>query len=98
MDVDEIVLALSALAKRTRLQAFRLLVANEPHGIVAKDLGKLMGIRKHAASSHLATLAKAGLVLGARQDGTMIYRANLVFYDELTRYLAVDIRGGPPPG
>jgi len=46
---NELIAALSALGKRTRLEAFRLLAASEPKGLAAKELGKLLGIRKHAA-------------------------------------------------
>ena len=63
MDDMVIINALAALAQPTRLQTFRLLIGSEPGGIPAGELARLAEVPQNTMSTHLAVLARAGLVL-----------------------------------
>ncbi|MDR3471096.1 MAG: metalloregulator ArsR/SmtB family transcription factor [Devosia sp.] len=94
MDNEEAVAALGALAQRTRLETFRLLVAHEPDGVPAGEVARLVGVPQNTMSTHLAILARVGLVTGDRQSRSIIYRANLERFRELSLYLIKDCCGG----
>jgi ArsR family transcriptional regulator len=96
MDNIEIIDALSALAQTTRLEAFRLLVNHEPDGVSAGELSRLIAIPQNTMSTHLAILARAGLVHSERQSRMIIYRANLERFREVTLFLLKDCCGGRP--
>jgi ArsR family transcriptional regulator len=96
MDNDLAVEALSALAQPTRLETFRLLVKNEPAGLAAGEIARATGVPQNTLSSHLRILAQAGLVSGERQSRSIVYRARLDRFRELTLYLIKDCCGGNP--
>jgi DNA-binding transcriptional ArsR family regulator len=96
MDNIEAVDALSALAQTTRLHAFRLLVSREPEGIPAGELARLVAIPQNTMSTHLSILARAGLVRGERQSRSIIYRADLERFREVTLFLLKDCCGCRP--
>ena len=94
MDNSEAIAALAALAQPTRLDVFRLLVAREPDGIAAGDLARLVEAPQNTVSTHLAILARAGLIVGERQIRSIIYRADLERFREVALYLLKDCCGG----
>jgi ArsR family transcriptional regulator, arsenate/arsenite/antimonite-responsive transcriptional repressor len=94
MDEAQTIAALAALAQSTRLKAFRLLVEREPEGIPAGDLARLVGVPQNTMSAHLSILANAGLVSGERQSRSVIYRADLERFRQVTLYLIKDCCGG----
>ncbi len=96
MDLSEIVAALAALAQPTRLETFRLLVAREPEGVPAGEIARAMEVPANTMSSHLAILARTGLVMGARHGRTITYRANLDRFRAMTLFLLKDCCGGRP--
>lgn len=96
MDTLEVIDALSALAQTTRLDTFRLLVSREPDGVAAGELARLVGIPQNTMSTHLAILARAGLVRGERQSRSIIYRADLQRFREVTLFLLKDCCSGRP--
>ena len=96
MDSTIAIAALAALAQTTRLEAFRLLVSREPDGVAAGELARLLAIPQNTMSSHLAVLARAGLVLNERRSRSIIYRADLVRYREVVQFLVQDCCGGRP--
>jgi len=96
MDDTEVIAALSALAQTTRLDTFRLLVSREPEGVPAGELARLMAIPQNTMSTHLAILARTGLVRGDRQSRSIIYRADLERFREVTLFLLKDCCGGRP--
>jgi ArsR family transcriptional regulator len=96
MDNIEIIAALSALAQATRLDTFRLLVSREPDGVAAGELARLVAIPQNTMSTHLAILARAGLVRGERQSRSIIYRADLQRFREVALFLLKDCCGGRP--
>ena len=74
MEIDDAVTALSALAQKTRLSIFRLLVEAGPEGIPAGRIGEALDAAPATLSFHLKELSHAGLV-SSRQDGRFIYYA-----------------------
>jgi ArsR family transcriptional regulator len=96
MENVEVIDALSALAQTTRLDTFRLLVSREPEGVAAGELARLAGVPQNTMSTHLAILARAGLVRGERQSRLIIYRADLERFREVTLFLLKDCCGGRP--
>jgi DNA-binding transcriptional ArsR family regulator len=81
---------LAALAHPTRLAAFRLLVKHEPDGLSTGQLVDESGLSQSTFSTHLAVLAKAGLVTADKQGRQQIQRANIDALRELMTFLAKD--------
>ncbi|MFZ2109280.1 MAG: metalloregulator ArsR/SmtB family transcription factor [Roseiarcus sp.] len=96
MDSREVITALSALAQPTRLDTFRLLVSREPEGLAAGELARLIEVPQNTMSTHLAILARAGLVRGERHRRSIIYRADLERFREVILFLLEDCCGGRP--
>ena len=96
METNDVIDALSALAQATRLDTFRLLVTREPEGVPAGELARLIGVPQNTMSTHLAILARAGLVRGERQSRSIIYRADLDRFRKITLFLLKDCCGGKP--
>ncbi|MDQ0320246.1 DNA-binding transcriptional ArsR family regulator [Pararhizobium capsulatum DSM 1112] len=94
MDETNTIAALAALAQPTRLQTFRLLVEREPEGVAAGELARLIGVPQNTMSAHLSILATAGLISGERQSRSIIYRADLDHFRQVTLYLLQDCCGG----
>ncbi|MBN8945462.1 MAG: helix-turn-helix transcriptional regulator [Rhizobiales bacterium] len=96
MESTAAILALAALAQSTRLDTFRLLVARQPEGVPAGELARLMEVPQNTMSAHLAVLSRAGLITGERQSRSIIYRADLEHFREVTLFLLKDCCGGRP--
>lgn len=93
MDNDEALTALAALAQDTRLDAFRLLVRHEPDGLPAGELAAQLAVPQNTLSTHLAILARAGLVSAQRQGRSIVYRAGIERLQALSLYLLRDCCG-----
>lgn len=96
MENNTAINVLAALAQATRLETFRTLVRHEPDGVPAGELAKMLDVPQNTMSAHLATLARAGLVTSERQSRSIIYRANLDGFRDLTLFLLKDCCGGSP--
>jgi ArsR family transcriptional regulator, arsenate/arsenite/antimonite-responsive transcriptional repressor len=94
MEKESAILALAALAQNTRLDTFRLLVKSEPEGVPAGELARTIGVPQNTMSAHLAILSRAGLIIGERQSRSIIYRANLKAFQDLTLFMVQDCCGG----
>jgi ArsR family transcriptional regulator len=94
MDDIQAINALAALAQNSRLEAFRLLVKNEPEGVPAGELARMLAVPQNTMSAHLAILSRTGLITGERQSRSIIYRANLVHLNQLILFLLKDCCGG----
>lgn len=87
-------LALSALSQPTRVEVFRLLVRHEPDGRPAGEIAQALGVPANTLSSHLAVLARAGLVTSERRSRSIIYRADLEGLRTVILFLLKDCCGG----
>ena len=96
MTTDAALLALAALAHPTRLNAFRLLVRYEPEGLSTGQLVKHSGLTQSTFSTHLAVLAKAGLVKSEKLGRQQIQRADIDTLRDLMLFLAKDCCQGRP--
>ncbi|KAB0537328.1 DNA-binding transcriptional ArsR family regulator [Pseudochrobactrum saccharolyticum] len=94
MENETAITALAALAQTTRLETFRLLVKHEPNGLPAGELARVLDVPQNTMSAHLATLSRAGLIKGERQSRSIIYRADLDVFRELTLFMIKDCCGG----
>ncbi|KQY16721.1 ArsR family transcriptional regulator [Rhizobium sp. Root73] len=94
MENNSAISALSALAQATRLETFRTLVRHEPEGVPAGELARMLDVPQNTMSAHLATLARAGLIKSERQSRSIIYRADLDVFRDLTLFLLKDCCGG----
>ncbi|HQT66557.1 MAG: transcriptional regulator [Rhodospirillales bacterium 20-60-12] len=94
MDIQTAIAGFAALAQPTRLESFRLLVRHEPAGLPAGEIARLLDIPQNTMSTHLAILARAGLVGQERQSRSMIYRADLDRLRALLLYVLKDCCGG----
>lgn len=90
MNGDAALLALAALAHPTRLYAFRHLVEHEPEGLSTGQLVEHSGLTQSTFSTHLAVLARAGLVRSHKQGRHVIQRADIGALRDLMLFLAKD--------
>lgn len=96
MTNDKALLTLAALAHATRLDAFRRLVQHEPSGLSTGQLVEASGLTQSTFSTHLAVLAKAGLITTEKRGRSMIQRANIDALRGLMLFLAKDCCQGRP--
>ena len=90
MEDDSALMTLAALAHPTRLAAFRTLVKHEPDGLSTGQLVAESGLSQSTFSTHLAVLAKAGLVTADKQGRQQIQRASIDTLRALMTFLAKD--------
>ena len=88
--------ALAALGQPTRLQIFQLLMRAQPDGQLAGSIAQAIGCPHNTLSSHLAILARAGLVRGTRDGRAIVYRADVENMRALVSYLVNDCCNGHP--
>jgi DNA-binding transcriptional ArsR family regulator len=90
METETALSALAALAHPTRLSTFRLLVQHEPEGLSTGQLVEDSGLTQSTFSTHLAVLAKAGLVSSEKRGRQQIQRASIDTLRALMIFLAKD--------
>lgn len=96
MENSDAVDVFTALAQATRLDAFRLIMAHEPHGLPAGEVARRLEVPQNTMSSHLAVLTRAGLISAERHSRSIIYRAELDRVREVASFLVSDCCGGRP--
>lgn len=96
MDIESSVATLSSLAQATRLEAFRLLVRNEPNGLPAGEIARLLGVPHNTMSSHLNILNHTGLVTSERLGRSIVYRVDMGVVRGFFVYLLKDCCDGRP--
>jgi ArsR family transcriptional regulator len=88
--------ALAALGQPTRLEVFRMLMRREPDGVTAGAIAEAIGCAHNTLSSHLAILARAGLVRATRDGRSITYRADIEGMRALVDFLVTDCCDGHP--
>lgn len=96
MNTDTALAAFAALSHPTRLSAFRLLIEHEPAGLTTGQLVEASRLSQSTFSTHLAVLAKAGLVRSEKQGRQQIQRASIAALRDLMLFLAKDCCKGRP--
>lgn len=92
----EALTCLAALSHPTRLATFRTLVRHEPAGLATGEIAQAMGMTQSTFSTHLAVLARAGLVRAERNGRNQIQRADIAALRALMVFLAKDCCQGSP--
>lgn len=85
-----------ALSSPIRLDLFRLLVKNAPHGLVQGEIAKHLALPSTNLSFHLKALVQSGLVDVAREGRFMRYKANIPLMLEIIAYLTSECCSGNP--
>jgi ArsR family transcriptional regulator len=88
--------ALAALGQPTRLEIFRLLLRREPGGLAAGAVAEAVGCANNTLSTHLSILARSGLIRGARDGRSIVYRADIEGMRALVAFLITDCCDGHP--
>jgi len=96
MDEKDALLAFAALSQSTRLAVFRLLITHEPEGLPAGEVARALEVPQNTLSTHLAVLARAGLVEAERRSRSIIYRARPARVRGLADFLMRDCCRGHP--
>ncbi len=96
MDDSGVILTLGALAQTTRLDVFKLLVRNEPNGVAAGEISRILDVPHNTLSTHLGILSRSGLIRSKRYSRSIVYRADLERFQALTLFLVADCCGGNP--
>lgn len=86
----------AALSQATRLDTFRLLMEHEPDGLPAGEIARCLEVPQNTMSSHLAILARAGLIESERHSRSIVYRAVVDRVREIASFLVQDCCGGRP--
>ena len=102
-DPEKIVVRLESLASPVRLEVFRLLVEQEPKGLVSGEIAEHLGQPHNGISFHLKNLQHAGLITVQREGRYQRYRAAMPVVRALVTYLTENCCRGtqsctPPDG
>jgi DNA-binding transcriptional ArsR family regulator len=96
MESEDAILALAALAQSTRLEVFRLMAKHEPDGLAAGAVARALVVPQNTMSAHLAILTRARLVTSQRRSRSIVYRADLDYFQRVALFLLQDCCGGRP--
>ncbi|WP_201551086.1 ArsR/SmtB family transcription factor [Psychrobacter fjordensis] len=96
MEITNAIASFAALSQETRLNAFRLLVSQEPEGLPAGEIARQLTVPHNTMSAHLSVLARAGWVVSQRQSRQIIYRASLSHMEAVVQFLLQDCCAGHP--
>ena len=95
MDKDAKLLALSAIAHRSRLAIFRMLVGVGPRGLPAGEISERLGMVRSSLSFHLKDMSRANLVSGRREGTFIYYSAALDTAHEVIEFLTENCLSSP---
>lgn len=97
MNSESTVVALEALAQKTRLATVDLLARSGPEGLSAGEIAKQLGVAQNTLSGHLAILNRGGMVLAERKSRSIIYRANIAAIRDLLAYIGAITHASTDP-
>ena len=83
----EVIAAFSALSQATRLAAVGLLAEVGSDGMAVGEIARRLDVPGNTLSTHLAILARCGLVAAERRSRSIVYRADLGRLRALSRHL-----------
>lgn len=84
MKINRAIDNLHALAQKTRLRVFRLLVRAGPEGMAATEIAQRLGVPAATMSFHLGQLGRAGLIVPTREGRSIRYAVD---FDAMRRLL-----------
>lgn len=87
MKIQQVVVALEAIAQESRLGIYRLLVQASPEGLAAGRIAERMKLPPPTLSFHLAQLKRCGMVACQRHGTSLVYSANFDAMNEIVGYL-----------
>jgi ArsR family transcriptional regulator, arsenate/arsenite/antimonite-responsive transcriptional repressor len=87
LEQAEAIAALGALAQVTRLQLYRLLLAQGAAGMSAGNIAERLGVAPSSLSFHLTELVQAGLITQIRAGRQLIYAMQPSTMAALLQYL-----------
>lgn len=93
MEPESITKALSALAQKTRLKVFRLLLEHGEKGMPATVIAEKLGIKQNLMSAHLSVLANAGLTTTRREGRNIFHAINHNQAEALVSFFVCDCFG-----
>lgn len=96
MEISDAVGAFNALAQKSRLEIFRLLVQCGPEGMAAGDIARRLELPHNTLSFHIAILSRAMLVSSRKDGRSIIYSVDLNGTRELLSFLVEDCCHGQP--
>lgn len=96
MEINPAINALAALAHKSRLSVFRLLVEAGPAGLPAGHIAEKLGVAPSSLSFHLKELSYAELVSSEQQGRFVFYAANFAMMNDLVAFLTEKCCGGEP--
>lgn len=85
-----------SLSSGIRLDIFRLLVKQGPHGLVAGEISTALDIPPTNLSFHLKALVQAGLLTCEQEGRFQRYRADIALMLQLIAYLTEECCAGHP--
>ena len=81
---------LGALAQKTRLAAFRLIVRAEPNGLQSGEIARRLKVNATTMSRHLAQLERCNLLTCERVEREAWYAINWKGTEQLLGFLTED--------
>ena len=94
METSQAVDALAALAQKSRLEIYQLLVQAGPEGLSAGTIGEKLGLPAATLSFHLAHIVRAGLARSRQEGRFVIYSADYDRMNRLVGFLTSNCCGG----
>ena len=96
MELNDAVLALTALSHKTRLEIFRSLMVAGPNGKAAGEIADELNVIRPTMSFHLKELDRAGLIYSWRNQRNIFYAVNIDGMRQLLAFLTDDCCQGHP--
>ena len=94
--MNQSLFAFSALSQQTRLEVLRLLIRAGGEGMLAGEIGDVLGVRQNTMSTNLNILLRAGLVRNEREGRAIRYFSDMDGLRGLLSFLMEDCCGGKP--